>query len=726
MKTLLQTFGLLALALGAAAQPVPPTTAFSRYLITSTNQAQARDRLGLTTGGVNLEEFAAVMATNVAGYAGTATNWVGSNYVTLAQYGATADATFAGAGTDFGAFVDAAVEARPATGGKWVIDGQWGRYTLNSGDIQIRGDAVKLQNLEIVITNVEPKYWITIAADYAEMENVFIRGPGTNFAVSGTDWQAKAGSVGITITNKNVDPFQDGNHAIDHVSLKNVVISGFATNIWAPSVKNLSLDGVTCVNPRYVGLLIGHADGVTVRNSHFTSWYYEDGFDAGYAFFATNTPNQWISNATPILVVGPANGLSFYTIGAGGGRMSMDIRNTTGLIIDGLHVEDVNNYQVVRSIVSLSNVIGADIRQAFMVKVTGALPDCFDYLIMDSPGPLINIESGSKWGSAPMVAAYYNPTAHGGGYLPAVSSAANRRAPVIGRAHTYRVLTDLTSMNGTDYVNTSPSGTKITADSVNQLFTGDNTFKGVTRFQVSAGDGIDQVWGANNGTSDLTGGNYNFEVVGISESGGRIGLFWWRDHQGSGTSQLEVGGNRAFPAPVKINFWTANSYASGSVQRWSFEGANFYPHSTLAAVGTAANPIGPVVLAGSRSTDNTYSGNSIAGLNAGATIAQWEVVYMGTGFEWLLADANGTGTFPAIGLAAAAGTDNNALTVVTGGVVRNDAWNWSVGPVYLSTTAGGLTQTAPSTTGDKIQVIGFALSADSMLVKPSSDYGTAP
>jgi hypothetical protein len=125
-------------------------------------------------------------------------------------------------------------------------------------------------------------------------------------------------------------------------------------------------------------------------------------------------------------------------------------------------------------------------------------------------------------------------------------------------------------------------------------------------------------------------------------------------------------------------------------------------------------------------TDDTYEGTVIIGRNAGATIAQWEAVYLdSTTSEWLLADANGTSTYPARGLAVAAGTDNNPLTVLDDGVARNDAWTWTVGgTIYLSTTAGGLTQTAPSTSGDKVQIMGYALSADSMRVAPSPEYLT--
>lgn len=124
---------------------------------------------------------------------------------------------------------------------------------------------------------------------------------------------------------------------------------------------------------------------------------------------------------------------------------------------------------------------------------------------------------------------------------------------------------------------------------------------------------------------------------------------------------------------------------------------------------------------GNLAGDDTYEGEVIAGLNAGATIAQWEAVYLDGSSTWQLADANGSGTYPARGLAVAAGTSTNPLTVIRKGTVRNDAWNWTPGgDLYLSGTAGGLTQTAPSTSGDKVQKVGFALTADLAYV----DFGT--
>ncbi len=122
---------------------------------------------------------------------------------------------------------------------------------------------------------------------------------------------------------------------------------------------------------------------------------------------------------------------------------------------------------------------------------------------------------------------------------------------------------------------------------------------------------------------------------------------------------------------------------------------------------------GGISISKTLTTDDTYAGHTIKSINGGETIAQWEAVYYSfADLEWMLADANAAGKFPAHGLAVAATTNGAAATVITRGFVRNDAWNWSAGRIYLSASVGGLTQTAPSTSGDCVQVVGFAVTAD--------------
>lgn len=172
----------------------------------------------------------------------------------------------------------------------------------------------------------------------------------------------------------------------------------------------------------------------------------------------------------------------------------------------------------------------------------------------------------------------------------------------------------------------------------------------------------------------------------------------------------------------------SNDIRSGQWVDLVYDGTNMQMQSTLgnAPGGTPSGSAGgdlsgtypnPTViktsLTAAHGSDDTWTGTTIAGLNAGATIAQWEAVYLDGSSTWQLADANGSGTYPARGLATAAYSSSNPAVILVHGTVRNDAWNWTPGgTIYLSGSVGALTQTAPSTSGDKVQQVGFALTAD--------------
>jgi len=108
--------------------------------------------------------------------------------------------------------------------------------------------------------------------------------------------------------------------------------------------------------------------------------------------------------------------------------------------------------------------------------------------------------------------------------------------------------------------------------------------------------------------------------------------------------------------------------------------------------------------------------------NAGANLTQWQAVYLSAAGTWLLADANGSGTVPARGLVNAAVSNGAKATVIVKGHIRNDSWNWTVGGnIYLSETAGGLTQAAP-TTASNVQALGWADSADSIILNATATF----
>lgn len=98
---------------------------------------------------------------------------------------------------------------------------------------------------------------------------------------------------------------------------------------------------------------------------------------------------------------------------------------------------------------------------------------------------------------------------------------------------------------------------------------------------------------------------------------------------------------------------------------------------------------------------------------------QYNAVYMKSD-GWAAAKADAYTTLPAIGIILEAGTGSKK--VLTKGIVKNTSWSFTQGArVYVSAaTAGAITTTAPSTTGQLVQIIGIALSADTLYVCPDS------
>lgn len=148
---------------------------------------------------------------------------------------------------------------------------------------------------------------------------------------------------------------------------------------------------------------------------------------------------------------------------------------------------------------------------------------------------------------------------------------------------------------------------------------------------------------------------------------------------------------------------------------------------TLSGTPTINSPIftdvTEIPLDATPDTDETASGFTTGVVNAGTTIAKFEAVYLASDGEWALTDADATATADKLlGIALEAGTDGNPLEVaLPGSFIRDDTWAWTVGgAIYLSTTAGALTQTAPSATDDVVRVVGYALSADVIWFQPET------
>ncbi len=93
-------------------------------------------------------------------------------------------------------------------------------------------------------------------------------------------------------------------------------------------------------------------------------------------------------------------------------------------------------------------------------------------------------------------------------------------------------------------------------------------------------------------------------------------------------------------------------------------------------------------------------------------------LYLEDDFHYERCDADAAITMPctAIALESGAGSKN----VLLEGPIYNTDWDWTDGNIYVSTTVGALTQSPPAGSGDQVQIVGYALDADTMFFLPNS------
>lgn len=128
------------------------------------------------------------------------------------------------------------------------------------------------------------------------------------------------------------------------------------------------------------------------------------------------------------------------------------------------------------------------------------------------------------------------------------------------------------------------------------------------------------------------------------------------------------------------------------------------------------------------SADGTYSGITIEG-TAGATLAFGDLIYLAAvDSRWELADASATGTAGAIlvGICVlAAASDGSPTTILLKGNIRADTAfpTFTVSaPVYISETAGDVTNTAPTTSSTVVRVVGHGLDGNTLLFNPDPTW----
>jgi len=116
--------------------------------------------------------------------------------------------------------------------------------------------------------------------------------------------------------------------------------------------------------------------------------------------------------------------------------------------------------------------------------------------------------------------------------------------------------------------------------------------------------------------------------------------------------------------------------------------------------------------------DHSFSGETIID-TVGENVTLWNVLYLKSDGSYWKADADAATTMPGVVLCTGNANAGQAGPLLVRGFARDDTWTWTVGGlIYVDTTAGSLTQTAPSATGDQVQILGYAKTADVIFFNP--------
>ena len=130
------------------------------------------------------------------------------------------------------------------------------------------------------------------------------------------------------------------------------------------------------------------------------------------------------------------------------------------------------------------------------------------------------------------------------------------------------------------------------------------------------------------------------------------------------------------------------------------------------------------ILFAKTSSTNHSSNGDIIKLGTGST-TQGELCYYTSSGTWVAADADAAGTAGGVLLAIALGTDPDVDGMLLRGMYTLDHDPGTVGDeLYVSTTAGDITSTAPTATGDIVRVVGYCLDSTNGQIwfNPSNDF----
>ena len=184
---------------------------------------------------------------------------------------------------------------------------------------------------------------------------------------------------------------------------------------------------------------------------------------------------------------------------------------------------------------------------------------------------------------------------------------------------------------------------------------------------------------------------------------------------------MTSGDFRVYATGTELGFYVT---ANGAVELYYDGSIKLQTSSIGLSITGSITPSLGMFVPESPASDHTAGGVKV-NMTAGETLVVGDVLYFKSDGKVWKADANATSAYPAMGLAMTAVSANATVEVLLYGIARDDTWAWTVGGVlYLSATVGTMTQTAPTGSGTRVQVIGVATHADRIFFNPSNDLIT--
>jgi len=205
---------------------------------------------------------------------------------------------------------------------------------------------------------------------------------------------------------------------------------------------------------------------------------------------------------------------------------------------------------------------------------------------------------------------------------------------------------------------------------------------------------------------------------GISASSGVLGD--WKEIGSASSVDWSNINNKPSSSTANIDDAVSKRHTQGTDQKLDEGGAN---EVTVADVKNAVdkkhtqNTDTEINLSKSGS-DHTGDGVKVT-LTAGENLVFGEVCYVKSDGKMWKTDADAIATSSCIALALESITADETGNFLLTGIARDASWSWTSGDtIYLSTTSGELTSTAPSGTDDCIVIVGIALTSSIIYFKP--------